>query len=415
LTTIASRNDRSRATRLASSPAATGIARKLVHAAARRGAGGTLRIEEGGRTVTLGQGEPVVSVRVNDPRAYSALLQLQSVGLGEAYAAGWWESDDVTGFIRLLYHRTLKVMDALDSFARATSFRDRFSGAAPGPPDDKRNIHAHYDVSNDFYELMLDKTMMYSCGIFDTGAGSLQEAQEAKLDRICDKLALGPDDHLVEIGTGWGGLSLHAARRHGCRVTTTTISEAQRRYAEKRVADAGLPGLIEIVDKDWRDLDGKYSKLVSVEMIEAVDWRNHGEFLRKCSDLLQADGLGVIQAIVIEAGSFDRAKHSDDFIRDTIFPASCLPSVASLAKDLIGTDLTLVGLDDIGPNYAKTLSAWRDNLAANAEAVAKLELPQEFHRIWHLYLGYCEAAFLEGHVSDVQLMLAKPGWRFPDN
>lgn len=406
--------------RLATNKAAVRAARSLFHAAARRGGGGTLRITEGGATTTLGRGQPTVSVTVNDARFYVALLQRQSIGLGEAYASGWWDTDDVTGLVRLLYGRTSKMLAARDRLARATRLRDRLLPRAPGRPDDRHNIQAHYDVSNAFYELMLDSTMSYSCAVFDSEARSgrpagkplsLQAAQEAKLDRICDKLALSADDHLLEIGTGWGGLSVHAARRHGCRITTTTISDAQRRYAEKRVAEAGLASLIEIVDKDWRDLEGTYSKLVSVEMIEAVDWRNHAGFLKKCGDLLEHDGLAVIQAIVIEGVSFERAKHHDDFIRSMVFPASCLPSVASLATDLIDSGLTLVGLEDIGANYAETLRSWRANLAANAERVAALGLADEFHRIWHLYLCYCEAAYLEGHINDVQLMLAKPGWR----
>lgn len=407
---------------LAASGAAVRLARSIVRSLAGRGPGGTLLITEGpeGDATPIGTGDPVVRLTVNDPRAYVALLQRGSIGLGEAYAAGWWDSDDVTGFVRLLARRTAALMLASERLARATKARDVLSRRAPGRRSDKRNIQAHYDVSNDFYELMLDPTMSYSCAVFDADARSgrgpsepltLQQAQEAKLTRICDKLALTPADHLVEIGTGWGGLALHAARNYGCRVTTTTISVAQRLYAEKRFADAGMADRIEVIDKDWRDLDGSYSKLVSVEMIEAVDWRNHAEFLRKCGDLLEPDGLGAIQAIVIEGGSFQRAKHHDDFIRSMIFPASCLPSVASLTNDMIGSGLKLVGLEDIGNNYAETLATWRANLAANDEAVAKLGLPEEFHRIWNLYLCYCEAAFLEGHISDVQLLVAKErGW-----
>jgi cyclopropane-fatty-acyl-phospholipid synthase len=412
------------APRLAGSATAVRIARSLVLAAARRSRGGTLLITEGdgSEPAVYGDGDPVVRLTIHDPRAYLAFAQRQSVGLAEAYGSGWWDADDVTAFVRLLSRRTAVAIEALGRYARATRGRDVFARRAPGRRSDRRNIQAHYDVSNDFYELMLDPTMTYSCALFDADARkgrtgtaplTLEQAQTAKIARICDKLALSPEDHLIEIGTGWGGFAMHAARNYGCRVTTTTISDAQRRFAEKRVAEAGLADRIEILDKDWRDLEGTYSRLVSVEMIEAVDWRNQAAFLRKCSDLLAHDGLGVIQAIIIEGEDFDRQKHRDDFIRTMIFPASCLPSVASLANDLVGSGLTLVGLEDIGANYAQTLNNWRSNLADNSEKVAKLGMADEFHRIWYLYLCYCEAAFLELHITDVQLKLAKPGWKLP--
>jgi cyclopropane-fatty-acyl-phospholipid synthase len=422
--TIASSRDwYGTAPRLASSGAAVKLARSVVLSAARRGGGGTLLISEAGSEPTpYGDGDPVVRLTVHDPRAYLAFAQRQSVGLAEAYGSGWWDADDVTAFICLLSGRTAPAIEVLGRFSRATRGRDVLARKAPGRRSDRRNIQAHYDVSNEFYELMLDPTMTYSCALFDAEARAgrtasapltLEQAQVAKIARICDKLALTPEDHLIEIGTGWGAFAMHAARNYGCRVTTTTISDAQRRYAEKRIAEAGLADRIEILDKDWRDLEGTYSKLVSVEMIEAVDWRNQGAFLRKCSDLLAHDGLGVIQAIITEGEDFDRQKHRDDFIRTMIFPGSCLPSVASLSDDLIGSGLKLVGLEDIGANYAQTLNTWRANLANNHDAVAELGLPDEFHRIWNLYLCYCEAAFLELHISDVQVMLAKPGWQVP--
>ena len=282
--------------------------------------------------------------------------------------------------------------------------------AIPGRDDDKRNIAEHYDLSNDFFALMLDETMTYSCAVFDRPGATLAEAQRAKIDRLCTKLELAPTDHLVEIGSGWGGLALHAATRYGCRVTTTTISDAQRTYVEKRVADAGLAGRITVLELDWRDLKGQFDKLVSVEMVEAVDWRWHDQFLARYADLLTDDGLAAIQAIVIDDRSFERAKRHRDFVRRMVFPGGCLPSLASLTISLArATDLRIVDLEDIGRHYAETLRRWADTLASHTDTVAALGVGPEFRRLWDLYLAYCEASFLERHISDVQLVLAKPG------
>ncbi|MGH3578643.1 MAG: class I SAM-dependent methyltransferase, partial [Mycobacterium sp.] len=276
--------------------------------------------------------------------------------------------------------------------------------------DDRRNIAEHYDLSNNFFTLMLDETMTYSCAVFEPPEATLAEAQETKIDRLCTKLELVPTDHLVEIGSGWGGLAVHAAIRYGCRVTTTTISDEQRHYVEKLVADAGLADRITVLGLDWRDLTGTFDKLVSVEMVEAVDWRSHDHFLAKCADLVQDDGMAVIQSIVIDDRSFARAKRHRDFVRRMIFPGGCLPSVASLSASLArATDLRIVGLEDIGRHYPETLRRWADNLAARTDALADLGVGQEFRRLWDLYLAYCEASFLEGHISDVQLVLAKSG------
>jgi cyclopropane-fatty-acyl-phospholipid synthase len=387
--------------------------RRLALRLLRRGDGGTLLLDEDGRLTRLGKGEPEVNVSVRDPRAYEVILRQGSIGLGSSYVAGWWDADDVTSVLRLLWRRLSPALSVVDRIASLTTPLDGLRRLrAPDRDDDKRNIHAHYDLSNDFFELMLDPTMTYSCAVFESPATSLQAAQEAKLERICTKLELSPNDHLVEIGTGWGGLATYAAGRYGCTVTTTTISRQQHEFAERRIAEAGLSDRVRVVAKDWRDLRGEYDKLVSVEMIEAVDWRHHAAFLERCSRLLRPGGLGMIQAITIADRSFDRAKRHQDFIRSMIFPSSCIPSVAALTSALArATDLRVVDLDDIGPHYAETLRRWRANLAANHVAVKALGLRPGFERLWHLYLCYCEAAFEEGHISDVQMVLAKPGRR----
>jgi cyclopropane-fatty-acyl-phospholipid synthase len=353
-------------------------------------------------------------VNVHDPRAYEALLRSGSVGLGASYVAGWWDADDLTAFLQALFCRMRPLLTWMDRLGQAVADVLDIPArlAAPSRADDKSNVRAHYDVSNEFFELMLDDTMTYSCGLFERPEASLRDAQVAKMDRICSKLDLRPDDHLVEIGSGWGGFAIHAAVRYGTRVTTTTVSEAQRAYVEQRVAQAGLTERVTVLGEDWRDLRGRFDKLVSVEMIEAVDWRRHDEFLATCAALLADDGLAAVQAIVIDDRSFERAKRHQDFIRRMVFPGGCLPSVASLTASLArSTDLRIVDLEDIGRHYAETLRRWRANLDSHEREIRRLEMGIEFRRLWTLYLAYCEAAFLERHVSDVQVLLAKPSWR----
>jgi cyclopropane-fatty-acyl-phospholipid synthase len=283
----------------------------------------------------------------------------------------------------------------------------------PSKSDDRHNIAAHYDLSNEFFATMLDPTMAYSCAYFADHATTLEQAQVAKFDRIATKLALGPEDHVIEIGTGWGGFAIHAAERHGCRVTTTTISEAQRALAEKRVAERGLADRITVLGADYRDLRGRYDALVSIEMVEAVDWRRHDRFFATCARLLTERGRMALQAITIADGSFERAKLHDDFIRAMVFPGGCLPSVAAIATSVARTcDLRIVDLEDIGPHYAETLRRWRGNLERRRPEVERLGFDERFWRFWTLYLCYCEAAFVERHVSDVQVVLARPGAPF---
>ncbi len=349
---------------------------------------------------------------VHDRRAYDALLRSGSVGLGTSYVSGWWDADDLTALVRALARHTRPLRERLDRLGRASGavLDVPARRATPGRDDDKRNIADHYDLSNDFFALMLDETMTYSCALFERPGATLAEAQEAKIDRLCRKLELVPTDHLVEIGSGWGGLAVHAATRYGCRVTTTTISEAQHRYVEERVAAAGLADRITVLGLDWRDLTGTFDKLVSVEMVEAVDWRSHDRFLATCADLVAEDGLAAIQAIVIDDRSFARAKRHRDFVRRMVFPGGCLPSVASLTASVDrATDLHVVDLEDIGRHYPETLRRWAANLDGHADSLAELGVGGDFRRLWDLYLAYCEASFLEGHITDVQLVLARSG------
>jgi cyclopropane-fatty-acyl-phospholipid synthase len=377
---------------------------------------GTMRFEGSGipgrRPVVTGSGDPDVTIVVRDPRAWSATLRGGSTGLAESYIAGWWDTDDLTAVVRLAFRRTTTFRQFLDATARRTG------GLLAGmqrlrPPSkhrDRENIAAHYDLSNDFFALMLDPTMAYSCAYFAAAGTSLEEAQVAKFEMIAGKLQLGPEDHVVEIGSGWGGFALHAAEQHGCRVTTTTISESQRALVEKRVAQHGLADRVTVLGSDYRDLEGHYDALVSIEMIEAVDWRRHDEFFATCARLLTDRGRMALQAITIADASYERAKLHDDFIRAMVFPGGCLPSVSAIAASVARTsDLRIVDLQDIGPHYAETLRRWRANLEGQRSAVERLGFDERFWRFWTLYLCYCEAAFIERHVSDVQLVLARPG------
>lgn len=392
------------------------LARRLLIGARVTPGTGRLEITESDKTHVTGDGSPVARVAVHDVAAYGAVIRRGSVGLGESYVAGWWDCDDLVSLVRILLRRTARLRSRLDRIARTRPIRrllDLVSRSTrSGKALDAENIRAHYDISNSFFQLMLDSDMSYSCAIFDGPEEALEDAQRRKIDRLCQKLALTAADHLVEIGTGWGALAIHAAATYGCRVTTTTVSEAQRRYVVDLVAKHGLNDRVRVLGADWRDLSGRYDKLVSVEMIEAVDWRDHDAFLSKCATLLKPDGLACIQMIVIEDGSFERAKRHDDFIKALVFPGSCIPSVASISSAIVrATDFALIDLEDIGRHYAETLHRWAANLAERAEEVDRLDAGEEFRRLFSLYLAYCEGSFLERHISDVQLLLAKSAWR----
>jgi cyclopropane-fatty-acyl-phospholipid synthase len=393
----------------------TTLALHLLRRAARPGEG-TLRLTweaVGARGAQVsGTGTPDVTVRVHDPRAFSTVLRGGTVGLATSYRDGWWDADDLTGLVRVLSRRTAGMRRVLDGAAR--------KGGAPvaavkrlRPPtqaDDRRHIAAHYDLSNEFFSLMLDPTMTYSCAYFDRPGLSLEEAQRAKFELLASKLELSASDHVIEIGTGWGGLAVHLAEHHGCRVTTTTISAEQRHYAERLVKERHLEDRVTVLGVDYRHLTGSYDALVSVEMVEAVDWRRHDEFFAACNRLLRPGGRMGLQAITIEEASYRRARLHGEFIRTLVFPGGTIPSLGAVLGSLARTsDLRPVDLQDIGWHYAETLRRWRANLAAHDEEVAALDLDRPFRRMWDLYLSYCEAAFSERYISDVQLVLSKPG------
>ncbi len=354
------------------------------------------------------------TLRIHDPRFYSEVAFGGSIGAGEAYMQGYWSADDLTGVMRVILQNR-EVLDGMETgWARVTEpMRKALHWAARNTRrGSSRNIQAHYDLGNDFFKLFLDPTMMYSSAIFEREDTPLEDASIAKLDRICRKLDLKAGDRVLEIGTGWGGFAMHAARHYGCHVTTTTISPSQHQLARERVTAAGLDDRITLLLQDYRDLTGQYDKLVSIEMIEAVGHQYYDTFFRQCSALLKPEGTLLLQAITIADQRYESAKRAVDFIQRYIFPGSCIPSVTALCVSLTrASDMRLFHLEDIGPHYALTLRRWRENFNARLSEVRALGYPESFVRMWEFYLCYCEAGFMERVIGDVQMLLVKPGAR----
>ncbi len=384
------------------------VARALVHRLLRRLSHGAIEIVENGSRHHFGVGDGV-TVWVEDPRTYVALVRDGSAGFGRSYVAGWWRCDDVTTLVRTLVRALDQPLSYLDAVARVVApIRDRLpERRRREKPLDREFIRAHYDLGNDFYSLMLDETMMYSCAYFEHSNVSLADASRAKLDRLARKLRVGPNDHVAEIGTGWGGLAVHFAENYGCRVTSVTISDAQFEVARQRVRERGLDGRVTVLNLDYRDLGGTYDKVVSVEMVEAIGWRQLGTYFSTIDRLVRPEGLVAIQAITIDDAAYERAKWTDDFIKDLVFPGGFLPSLSALVgTSSRSSSLRVLEVEDIGRHYPETLARWRENLATRRAEVDSLRYPEHFHRLWDLYLGYCEGAFLERHISDVQVLFA---------
>ena len=357
-------------------------------------------------------------ITVHHPQLYSRIFWGGSIGAAEAYMEGFWSADDLTTVMRILALNQKAFEDMEKGLARLTAplYKIYHYIRKNTKTGSRRNILAHYDLGNDFYALFLDETMTYSCGYFEQNSSTLREASEAKYDRICRKLKLEPSDRVLEIGTGWGGFAEHAVRNYGVHVTTTTISDEQYLFAQNRIRTAGLEDRISLQKKDYRDLRGKFDKLVSIEMIEAVGHHFYDAFFKTCSRLLTDDGMMALQAITIGDQIFDRHKRTVDFIKRYIFPGSCIPSLMAISKAVTrSTDMQLVSLEDITPHYARTLHEWRRRFFDNIVKVRALGFPETFIRMWEYYLCYCEGGFAERYIGDVQLILAKPFWRrIPD-
>jgi len=355
-----------------------------------------------------------VTLRVQGPRFYSDIAFGGSVGAGEAYINGLWTTDDLTTLLRILL-RNRAVLEKMDKGLAMLSRPVQKAIHALNRNTRKgsrKNIAAHYDLGNDFYQLWLDPKMMYSSAYFDTPDTGLDDAAVAKLDRICRKLNLSAGDSVMEIGTGWGGFAMHAAANYGCHVTTTTISRQQHDYAKQAIVDAGLDDKITLLFKDYRDLEGRFDKLVSIEMIEAVGHEYHGTFFRKCCDLLKPDGQMLLQAITIADQRYESYRKGVDFIKRFIFPGGCLTSVTDMSRVLTeNTDMRAIHLEDIGPHYATTLRHWHDRFFARLDEVRGLGYSESFIRMWQFYLAYCESAFTERAIGNVQMLLMRPDAR----
>ena len=336
-----------------------------------------------------------------------------SRGLADSYADGLWDTPDLVAVIRLAARNAI-VIDRVRRYTAPLWTPQQQLRAWRRPNSRSRNardISAHYDLGNELFSRMLDPTMMYSCALFEREGMSLEEASVAKLERVCEQLELRASDHVIEIGAGWGSFAVHAAATRGCRVTTTTISAEQHAYAVERVRAAGLQDRVTVLRSDYRDLRGRYDKLVSIEMIEAVGWQHIGSFFARCSRLLQPHGAMLLQAITIDDRAYEVEKASKSFIKEYIFPGGCLPSLEVITRHVARrTDLQIVGLHDITASYVTTLRRWRENFLAHRAELEGLGYDEHFRRLWTLYLAYCEAGFAERRISDVQLLLAKPRW-----
>jgi cyclopropane-fatty-acyl-phospholipid synthase len=393
----------------------TGQARRFACAMLERIRVGSLVVVEHGQRRVYGDGPPAATVHIRSQLAWPMLLR-GSRGLAESYAEGLWESPDLVAVIRLAA-RNVQGLDRLRSRVapvRAPLQRARALLVRNTRRRSRRDIAAHYDLGSELFSRMLDPTMTYSCAVFERPGITLEEAQLAKLERIFDKLDLRSDDRLLEIGTGWGGLALHAAATRGCHVTTTTISREQRDYALERVRRAGLSDRVEVLLEDYRDLRGRYDKLVSVEMIEAVGWQHFGTFFAQCSSLLESDGVMLLQAIAIDDRAYHVEKASRSFMNTHIFPNGCLPSVAVIANSVATrTDMQTIHLEDLTPHYVRTLRRWRERFLANTDALEGIGFDERFRRLWTLYLAYCEAGFAERRICELQMLFAKPLYRIP--
>ncbi|MGC3874182.1 class I SAM-dependent methyltransferase [Halomonas sp. GXIMD04776] len=379
--------------------------------------GGNITLIEGDQCLCLGQGGPLqVCVILNHERAWRRLALGGTVGAAEAYIDGDWEADDLVTLTRLFASNMERVNTEMENgSARLTRWllTALYSLQRNTQRGSQRNVGAHYDIGNELFATFLDRDhWMYSSAVFPYRDASLEEASTYKLERLLDKLDVRPEHHLLEIGTGWGGLAIHAAKTRGCKVTTTTISEAQYAHTAKRIEEEGLSERITLLKQDYRDLKGRYDRLISIEMVEAVGHQYLGTYLATLDRLLTEDGMAVLQAITIRDQRFEAAKREMDFIKRYIFPGGFLPSHTAILNNLMRkTSLNVLSLDEIGLHYARTLREWRTRFETNLERVRRLGYDDRFIRMWRYYLCYCEGGFLERSIGTCHLLLAKPGAR----
>lgn len=392
--------------------------RRAVHAQFARLESDQVDFDEGATVVSHGSADADDSLRatvtVQHAEMYRAIALRGAVGAAESYIDGHWTADDLTTLIRIVA-RNASVFAGLDhGVARVAQLGLRSLHALRRNTQlgSRRNIHAHYDLGNEFFSLFLDPTLTYSSGIFERNDATLREASFAKYERACRKLQLSADDHVLEIGTGWGGFALHAAGRFGSRVTTVTVSREQYELARQRVADAGLEDLVEVRFQDYREVPGTFDKLVSIEMIEAVGHQFFDQYFRVCSERLRPSGLMLLQAITTSEQNYDVSLKTVDFVKRYIFPGGQLPSLGAICGSIKrATDLRLLHLEDFSADYARTLAAWREGMYKNLDQIRDLGLSETFIRMWEFYLCYCEGGFAERATGVAQILFEKPRGR----
>lgn len=385
------------------------IWRKLAHSILKQLRHGQLQIREGEDLWLLGDGESVAALTIDDPAAWKKLIVGGSIGMAEAYRDGLWHSDDLVGLISL-FSRNLDLIDNIErryGWPLKPLRRVGHLLRANSKENAKRNIEAHYDLSNDFYRLFLDPSMLYSSAIF-VQQQTLEQAQQAKMERLCQQLQLKPSDHLLEIGTGWGAMAIYAAIHYGCRVTTTTISEAQYQEAQTRIRSEGLERKITLLKQDYRELTGHYDKIVSIEMIEAVGESFMESYFEQLEILLKPGGLLAIQAITIADQRYDHYRRNVDFIQTYIFPGGFLPCVSVLAQQFNQhTTMVIRDIADIGLDYGITLAHWHQRFEQRLSQVYQLGFDEKFVRLWRFYFCYCQAGFETKRTSAIQLVAEK--------
>jgi len=390
------------------------IARKIIFSHFNRIKEGEITVIENSEHIVFGEITPnfpvKATIEVQNSTMYLDIVAKGLNGSADAFIKGWWTCDNLTNLVRIFTRNRDAANQFESGIANLTIWVMKLSHSCRrnNLKESLRNIHAHYDLGNDFFSTFLDDTRMYSCAIFRKPESSLHEASITKIDRICKKLNLSSDDHLLEIGTGWGGFALHAAKNYGCRITSTTISQEQFIFSENLIKKNGLQDKVTIIKKDFRQLEGQFDKCVSIEMIEAIGHRLYKTFFHKCSQLIKPEGLLVIQAITIADNLFEESKDFIDFIKQYIFPGSCIPSISALCSAATSSDIKLFHLEDITPHYARTLKEWRTNFLQNKSRVKDLGFTNAFIRMWLFYLCYCEGGFMERQIGSVQMVFTKP-------
>ena len=376
---------------------------------------GHIVIIEGNNKFSFGKKDKLnVTVTVHDPRFYGALAFGGSIGVSEAFMQKFWSASDLTKLIRIMAinQNTMDQLEGLFNIFLKPILKCLHYLNQNSVKGSEINISKHYDLGNDFFSLFLDSTMMYSSAVFKNPHDSLYKGSIHKLETICQGLELTSQDHIIEIGSGWGGFAIYAAQQYGCKVTTTTISKEQYKYVRQKIKDLKLSHKITVLFSDYRHLIGQYDKLVSIEMLEAVGYQYYDTYFKVCANLLKPQGLAVIQTITIADQRYEKAKRSVDFIQRYIFPGSCIPSITALQNSMTqSSDLRIYSIHDIGIHYARTLALWREAFFKRLKDIKVLGFDDAFIRMWHFYFSYCEGGFQEKVISDIHLKLVKPGYR----